>query len=199
MPYTNVWSVSVPVGSLPANQIDSAIQQVRLDIAQRLEGALIESMSTDPVVAKAAITGKVVGKKILFGPHIFMHRDTTDDGMHENTYVQTDNDKSAVASLNFPQGVTITKVDVYVDKLLSTNVDFQLQRVAVATGTGTDVETTSSVGVGIHIISSGNMAYVVNDTEVVLLRIGFTGGITRQGRIYGVRVTYNTPDSTALY
>ena len=52
MAYTNTWSTTIPAGTLAANQIDTAIQQTRLDIAQRINTILgsLGSMSTDPVL-----------------------------------------------------------------------------------------------------------------------------------------------------
>lgn len=52
MAYTNAWSTTIPVGSLAANQIDTAIQQARLDIAERINTLIgsAGSMSTDPAI-----------------------------------------------------------------------------------------------------------------------------------------------------
>jgi hypothetical protein len=52
MTYTRAWSTSIPAGSRAANQIDSAIQEARLDIQER-NNTIIGSggnMSTDPVI-----------------------------------------------------------------------------------------------------------------------------------------------------
>lgn len=52
MPYTNAWSTAIPPGSLAANQIDAAIQQTRLDIAERINTLIgaAGSMSADPAI-----------------------------------------------------------------------------------------------------------------------------------------------------
>lgn len=83
MPFTNVWSVLIPPGTLPANQIDTAIQQTRLDIAQRINQILgsAADMDDDPIIngttikdlttlttelaTKSVIAGLVTGRVII--------------------------------------------------------------------------------------------------------------------------------------
>lgn len=75
MPYANVWSTTIPPGTLPANQIDTAIQQTRLDISQRCDTMIgaAGSFATDPVIdgstAKSltVLTAELATKTTLSG------------------------------------------------------------------------------------------------------------------------------------
>lgn len=75
MPYTNPWSISTPPGTLPAAQIDTAIQQARLDIAERANTMIGAggSFSNDPVIdgttvkSLTALTTEVASKTTLSG------------------------------------------------------------------------------------------------------------------------------------
>lgn len=53
--YSNPWTNGHPPGSLPARDIDAAIQRVRLDIAERMEDVVVD-WNADPVIPLAAGT-----------------------------------------------------------------------------------------------------------------------------------------------
>lgn len=60
MPYTNVWSDTIPLGSASANTIDEAVRQVRLDVHERMQG-VVQDWEADPVVPLASVGATIHG------------------------------------------------------------------------------------------------------------------------------------------
>lgn len=62
MAFTNVWNISTPADTSLADQLGADIRQVRLDMQERMEQALVVSWSSDPISPQPQLLGNVVGK-----------------------------------------------------------------------------------------------------------------------------------------
>jgi hypothetical protein len=64
MAYTKVWDEAAPPGSLPADQIDTAIQDTKIALRERLEQVIpnFGSDAEDPKKVKAVLVGDVVDR-----------------------------------------------------------------------------------------------------------------------------------------
>lgn len=203
MAYTRSWNDGTPAGSRAANQIDDAIREFKVDLHERMDSALVTDWSTDPVVVKDSVLGKVTGRIMLFGPHLFSSRNDEDDTDHQDQYFSLNTSGlSSVASPRFPGGITITKLEAAMDRQAAANAVLSLIKYNYTTGVliGTvDTVTRALGGVGLSAGAGGVLAEVVDSASTTIYLFKFTGaGFVGTGpRLYGVRVTFNIPTSAS--
>lgn len=203
--YTRNWDSTSPVGSRAANEIDDAIREKLVDIEERVADKLMSLPATRnsaDVVVKPEILGNVTGKKLLIPFTDFQPTEDDDDifygGVtHVEPYYLTDNNINrnvAYCGIKLPPGVTITQVDLICDIFEKTSVKAQLYKATVAAGTQSQIgadATRSVAGVGAASIAS--LSETLDGTAFYFVRA--TGSVTTgRFKVYGVVVTYTTPD-----
>jgi hypothetical protein len=193
MPYTRSWNDATPAGTRAANQIDDAIREFKVDLHERMDSTFSEDWTADPVVAKAAVSGKVTGKYLLFGPHIMTNRQDEHDTTHQELYFQFDGTEAAQGNLIFPIGITIVEFAILVDKISGVNMTVEFYRSSFTTGTKTSIHTFTHSAVGISQSTSPALAEVTDLDRMYMIRAVGNGC-----RFYGARAKYNTPSSVAV-
>lgn len=192
MPYTRSWSDATPAGTRAANQIDDAIREFKVDLHERMDSALVTDWTTDPVVAKPEVSGKVDGKYVLFGPQILQPRQDEHDIAYDKNLVDLDTTEIMWGALSpLPVGVIITEFATVVDRVSGANATIAFYSVDFSTGVGSAAIATLVTSVaGINLIVSGVLAEgTTNDRYYAVSVVG------NNPKCYGFRIKYNTPSS----
>jgi hypothetical protein len=207
MAYTRTWNNATPAGTRAAKEIDDAIREAKVDIYDRIISLLdTENPDTpatiddDPLVLKPMFSGKVKDKQLLIGPHILVPKDDDDDVTRLEQYYESDNDALAFAygTIIIPVGYTIKLFEGWMDKNGATSCTMELSAINVTTGGITSLGgpiTRSSAGIGV--LTTAALAYVVQATDVFVVRTSHTGGA--RYRAYGFRMTYDRTSSDQSY
>lgn len=198
MPYTRTpWSNLIPAGSRRAGDVDDAIRELRVDIAERM-AALVVDWTTDPVVPLSGLSGAVTGAQLVFGPQILKGRDDQDDNVTIE-YVQNDEEnKSMYGQIVMPVGTVITLFEAWVDKNTAPSATVQLFSIVLATGVSTAVSAAlSRSAVGIGVVTSAVLNKTIINTEFLMVR--FLGTSPDGARCHGFRITYNRANSQQAY
>lgn len=202
MPYTNVWSDIAPPGSQNANTVDDELRKLRLDIHERLSGALVGPITDDPLVVKPEILGNVVGKRYMIH-HSAFKPDVEWDVVsaqptftrvalyaeHLNTDAST---RSMWAPLYIPPGVTITGIEFLVNRNGGSNMTVKFGKIDFTVTPASDFGSSTSTAANGIVLLSLAPAYLVLNTQMLALEVTFPGG--QAARLYGAKVIYSTPD-----
>lgn len=200
MPHTNPWNVTDPPGSELGKNIDDHIRKLRVDIGDRFADIMVDVMA-DPVDLTPPYKGNVIGKKMII-PFSAFNSDTDDKEANYDAYrLQYFTDTHILtAPVILSPGCTITLVEVLLNKLDATSVDWDLFMIPFVAG-GTDDQHVSlfhknEAAAGRIISSSGLPALAVAISNAAMYYIGVDAiGPAGYGSIlYGARVTYDTPD-----
>lgn len=195
MAYTNPWNGAAPTDNDLAASIDDLFRSLKVDFHERMN-VIFEDWTADPLVPKQSAFGAKTGKVLLLSGLAFRFElgdtiDMTDTGIR-----YTSGSGPGRAALVLPNGVTITKIEWLVTNEDTGQLDCELLSfdfsVALTPATESSLSTTAS---GTQIVDSGAINIVTVPTKMYLLRIDKSGGA--QFTIRGVKVTYDTPDSTA--
>lgn len=204
MSYTRGWSDATPAGSRAANQIDDAIRELKVDLHQRFDSVLSVDWTTDPVVARPEILGNVTGKKLLIPGYAFQ----IDAGFGTGTRYVGDGTFSGVSSvfndpgmfcpLFIPVGISIKKLRWRATNVDTNTLSMYLFSVPFTTGTvrTQEVLTTGNTA-GDTIYDSGGIDIVADGIKMFHLAIDKSAGATF--KLWGVEVTYDTPDCRSTY
>lgn len=199
MPYTNAWVTNHPPGGSPAKDLDAHIQRLRLDLDERL-ATLLVSTTADPIDLKPALKGTKTGK-VLVIPH--SHLVGVYTYLTDGTAEVQSSSGPAYLPISLPPGVTIKEIQFRVDRGTASNIAITTRRrsliSAVAEATiATDIVTTTA---GLHTVTTLTadpaLAHVVDANFQYFIRLDWGGGIS--GYFHGVRIIYDTPDSTYTY
>jgi hypothetical protein len=194
MPYTNGWSNTIPAGALPANQIDSAIQQARLDLEERLCPAIFNTPFTDdPLVVNPAVSGKVTGKEYNFhwSDIALVNVDITDLTQSDNRMLIS-NSHTFFKPIIVRDGVTITRVKVFA--LCSVGVvTVNLMEQDLATGNIAAVSGPWTYNLGVYgAADSTPISILLAAGKSYSLKIA-TGAFASI-YLYGGQILYDVPD-----
>lgn len=195
MAYTRSWSDATPAGTRAANQIDDAIREFKVDLHERMDD-IVDDWAADPVVVQGAVSGRVTGRVLLFGPHILQNRQDEHDTQHQDNYVQLDIGETMNGQLLVPAGITITDFDAVVDIQLSGTFTVELYEVAYLTGTKNSIVTRTRSTNGVGLTDSGTISYTVNAGSWLGIRAVCSGIF--HARFYGCRITYDRPDGLSV-
>lgn len=194
MPFSNAWSTAIPSGASPANTIDESIRQLRLDLEERIEAALITDLAADPLVPLPAISGKVTGKEIYIPAWSFVaHNDFADTVVGSNLYINDTNGGATFrAPLVLPVGCQITRAVLMYDNRSGGTTQWNLQKSAFGlVASLTDVFALRNItGTGIVNDDSGALTETIAANSMYFVNVAAVQG----GRIYGVKIVYDTPD-----
>lgn len=198
MAFTRAWTIR-PAGTIPAKQLDDEIRYTREDIQERMEAALFDDWELDPLVLKDEVAGKVTGKQLVIAGIEFV-----EESAKSHTYIANGSGITAFtdsfalhAAVHVPNGCTITKVEVLGDRVTSGSIQVILYRHAFATVMSATVVTTVAVGgAGAQLVASGVLAEVVGANFYYTLNVEAPGTAGNSFNLYGVRITYDTPNST---
>lgn len=187
MAYTNAWDETKPLGTAAADTLESIIQQLKLDLHERLN-TLVVDWTTDPVVP---IDRKRTGLKLLIAGAATLPLQDDDDISRPDGYFQSDNSTQNGAQLPLPvrSDWKITKVEVLFDLSTDTSVTIGLQETtldASATTTQLGTVVVSAAGIGLKTPFTGNAT--VGDNYFWLK---FTGSDAGRYKVYAVRITYD--------
>lgn len=192
MAYSHVWSDTVPTGSLPANQIDTAIQDLRLDLDERLVPLIFNTPFTaDPLVVNPALLGNVTAKHLYVGFDRFYATDADQSNADEYRF-DTGGGATYRATLDLPVGCTITRAKLQYNST-GDSVTWKVYRVpfvvtiAVAADVFANIVATVNA---IDISDSGVLNHPVDDAYIYRVK----AVTVNNARIYGVEITYSTPD-----
>jgi hypothetical protein len=201
MPYTNPWSDVAPPGSQAANTADDEFRKLRLDIHERLSGALVGPITDDPLIVRPEILGNVIGKNYGVHHSAFKPEQEWDQASGDSTFHRTalfvehaNTDASTRlmwAPLHLPPGITTALVTFLVNRNGVLNMNLKLLYTDfIGAPTSNVVASTSTSVNGISII---NLAIVhVTTSNLYSLEVSFPGG--QLARLYGAVVNYNTSD-----
>src|SRR5437773_1367708 len=224
MAYTNAWDETVPPDSEAANTLANNIRTVEKNIRERMDDVFTDASGTwaasgpaNPVVPSAVIKGNVTGKKAIIHHSAFMDYDISFlDALHypprehargRNNALYFDASITALAPAYsvwaplilpmVPTAVTVTNVDFLIDTRSNSNnmtVKFGYNDYTI-TPTTTYVGTISWTTTGIKLLSiAAGLPHLVLVDKVYFLEVVMVPDPTTPTRLYGARVTYNTPD-----
>lgn len=191
MAYSHVWSNTVPPGSLPANQIDTAIQDLRLDLDERLVPLIFNTpFTSDPLVVNPILIGNVTAKHLYIG-----HDQFTSDGAFTFTdeYIfDVGGGETFIATLDLPVGCTITRAKLQYNST-GDSVTWKVYRVPFVVTTAVAVDVFPNIVATVNAIDisdSGALSHPIDDAYIYKIK-----ALTlNNARIYGAEITYSTPD-----
>jgi hypothetical protein len=200
MPYTNEWTETLVPGSTPAREIDDKFRLLSLAIKERMEGSgLVADWSADPVVKTAETKGEVTGKKILIGGSSFRELNGTLKAveLNPNFLAVFRGSARVIAPVILPAGVTLKLIEWFVNRGDVTNYTWRLVSVLFASpATESVIATNTDAVAGLH-IHSQVLNHTIADSGVYYLDLDTAGAADVNSLfLYGVRLTYDTPDST---
>lgn len=191
MAYTNTWSDTTPSGSLPAKEIDTAFQNFRKDIHERMDSIFVD-WTADPVVLKDAFGGPVEGKSIYVPGHAFV---SDNDIVHTSTKIVIGTDSDLYAPVILPNGAKITGFQAMVIPGLGTmTVRLGYISHGLANPAFNTVDSNTHVGSsGITLIdnSDSSLAHVVDINRYYSLWITTDSSLVSPSAIFGVQIVYN--------
>jgi hypothetical protein len=201
MPYTNIWSVVIPAGGVQAKLIDDHIRQLRLDLAERFEDVLFVDMDTDPIVLKDAVKGKKVDKKLIIGfaelAKNILGKEYVIDAFKMTAFTDS---AVIIYPIKLPPGVTLKRMEIMNDRVDSGSVIFELRKRDFGAGFPTNdsvlVATVTNNGVaGVVVSAPADFAEVIGDDQIYFITMEATGTAGHSYNIFGIRLTYDAPDS----
>lgn len=195
MAYTNAWSSAAPLGSVPASTVDEEIRKARLDLEERLLDKVFNTPFTaDPLVVRPEILGNKTGKTLYIGFAEFAFQNdvagTINFGNDSNWNGLAN---TAYAPFILPVGCTITRMKLLADRN-GNNIKWKgLYVPFTLTPTAVDIfaERTLNAG-GLQIDDSGALTEVVATLRMYYVRVDPVAATSP--KIYGVEITYDTPD-----
>lgn len=197
MPFTRPFSVSNIPGTTLAKQIDEEFRASKLELLERFNATLFTDFTLDPLVLKDEIIGKKTSKVLLIPHNDFKERigGPKRPEINELFTAIFEDTGTMQASVVLPPGVTITKLELLVDRaqidtihwaLDSLDFDLTPSKAAVVTGNY------STAGLGI--IDSGAIAHVVQPDKYYQITLETTSASNIDSFLfYAARVTYDTP------
>jgi len=194
MAFTRGWDNAAPPGTRNANEIDSAIQEVRQDLDERFAAKLFTTpMPNTTVEADVVVKPEILGnatKTLLIGPHILTNRQDEHDTTHQEEYVQLDGTQAMQGSFSLPAGCTITGFEATINSVSGVLVTVELYSTGFLTGTKASISiiTRSLASIG-QCSASGVLAFPVTADTLLFIRLVGNGP-----RAYGFRVTYTVPN-----
>lgn len=198
MPYARTWTKSNPPGTQAANTADDEIRNLREDIEERI-AELVTGWSTasptDPVVPVAVIKGNVTGKKeFLHHPAFSFLGEDTGSISRTTDYAETlVAGIIAMCVLPIPNGVTLTEFSVFVSRSPAASpITLSLRRRGYSSITAaTVVDSVTGVPGAAGTTLTKVISHAVVADNVYYLDLSAMDAFTR---LYGARITYNTPD-----
>lgn len=195
MPYTNGWTINVPLGSDQANTADDQIRRFRLDVQERMNTLLGgTNWANDPVLT---MTGNILIIPFFFGvsealASVTMIQQTANG--YCNPSVLGTNARWFVP-LNFSghNGIVITKVRASLFWTAACTASLTVySSVLSAPAAPTSLGTVSSASAGWSIQDAAIANYTVINTESIYAVITLTSsGAAANTRYGGLEVTYN--------
>lgn len=208
MPFSNAWSSVIPAGPTSAKLIDDHIRQLRLDIEERMEAALIVDWAGDPLVLKPELKGGQNGKQIVIHGSAFNFHGS---GEVRTNYVYAKVDTGPlVCPVILPKGsdagpLVIKLVEFMVHNVDCDSITCELRRRSFANGETADqnqiiCSVTELAGVQkIAACPAISIGITLGDIQMYYLVIEALGSATETFRVFGARITYDAPDSRATY
>jgi hypothetical protein len=195
MPYTNAWNVTDPPGTEQARNIDDHIRKLRLDLEERFESSLVVDMSADPLVLRDEVLGKQDGKQIIINFDEFaIDTGSSVDYIPASGYLEAG--APMTAAIKLMAGVTITKVELLCDRLAAGVFAWRVYSRAFSGVAPTEVTLVNHAGAGVTVSDTGDVEWLIGAGEIYYVYVGST---IDNKRIYGARVTFNTPNSRFTY
>lgn len=161
--YTNVWSNSIPAGSVAANLIDDHIRQLRLDVDERL-ASFFTDIDVDPLVPKnasipiAAINGSAaqgLGIWHHWSEGCVMASTMLWDGTNRlyTTEATGTGNMTWLMPCQVPVGGVVTTIAAAVNKVAGATISLTFYKVDQSNGSETSLGTVSSATTGYHTIT----------------------------------------------
>lgn len=208
MPFTNPWSSIIPAGATSAKLVDDHIRQLRLDIEERMEAALIVDWAGDPLVLKPELKGGQNGKQLLIHGSAFNFHGTGEVRTNY-TFARVDTGP-LVAPLIIPRGsdagpLTLKLVEFMIQNVDCDNIVCELRRRPFANGEALDANeiicsvTELAGAIKIATCPAINIGVTLGDIKMYYLVIEGNGSATETFRVFGARITYDAPDARATY
>jgi hypothetical protein len=194
MPYTRTWNDATPAGTRAANQIDSAIQEFKVDVHERMD-SLVVDWTDDPVVLKDENRGTVAEKYLIIGPHGFHTTDDEDDNNWRDNHFEPEVGKTARTDFVVPLGVTILAFSMVVDRQAAGTVTGRFYRQEFSTGTQTLLETLTTAVSGVQLVTSAAPLAEVTSNDRFYVAVITSSNPVSGPEIYGIRIKYSVPDS----
>ena len=203
MPYTRAWSNTIPAGTRAAGEIDDAIRELRVDIQQRMDEALVDDWFDDPVVAKSGVGGTVTNRVLVIPPHILMSvgglTSVEANASISGSVVVSD---QAFGGFAIPAGYVVKLFEVGYNGLTVSTLTISLRAVDLAGGVVSTlwsgsvlVDATNRVAV------SSSINYTVPNNVYMQVHTDATDvfGGSFNYHIHGFRITIDKPNNSLGY
>lgn len=195
MPYTNPWDVTRPPGTTPARNIDDEIRALRLDIEERLEDILVKDFSEDPLELQDEFEGKFEDKVVLLAHTAFNGSNTIDWNI--DGYLRFGATAVSAPIVLAPTAV-IKKVELLVFRALSGTGTLRLRSREFSAGDSTTVHLTTTLGFSVGAFGIGEISGEVTIASNRMYMVELASSQANAFRIYGARITYDTPNFGGL-
>ncbi len=191
MAYSNAWDESAPLGTAAANTLDTIIQQLKLDIRERMNTILDSTgqWADDPIVLNRPLR---TGVEMVLAPYDAVGIGDEADVSWIDDYTQSDDDTTNTMRMTVPvtTGMKITKVEVVVDKNTETDVDLMFIKTTFsASPSATTVASVNRSATGIAVVEVFSGTETVDGDSYYWMK--FVGNDAGRYRIYAVRITYD--------
>jgi hypothetical protein len=193
MAFTNAWSNTTPAGSAAANTIDDAIQQLRLDVDERMD-KIVTDWSADPLFT---LTGL---KKTIHWSAGNGHWNLNDNALGDWTgakeYIVPGNTSNALhwlIPIYLPNGATLQSVIFRVNRVnASASIAVWVYELDDTPSTST-LGSTSSATTGWEDLSVSSLAATIDDDKSYHAYILLTsdGATASTARLAHITVTYD--------
>jgi hypothetical protein len=197
MPYSSVWNVTDPAGSVAAKNIDDHIRKLRLQLQERFEDALVVSAAADPWVLKPTVSGTQVDLYRLIPFAAFLNNL---EAKENNISIggQMDGFSGAgpwIAPVDIPPGCVITLVEYLVDKHDTSGVTCELKSRVFGNAPAAAVSHSNilcaDLGAKVYPSAALNLTIDAGRYYFLCLQGGGVGG--NSFNIFGARIKFNRP------
>lgn len=200
MAYNDLWSSLNVLGSTPARDIDDKFRLFKRALEERLETYLVKDVNADPWEPPDELAGTIEGKKLFIGPAAFREHNSSVKATELNDSFLTcfHGSGKIITPVMLPAGVTIKLIEFLVNRGDVTGILWHLNTINFdSPATVAEVASNTDTVAGLHVHSQA-LNHTVVDSALYQLDLHSTGGVltTPSWFFYGVRITYDTPDST---
>lgn len=199
MSYSNDWDETLVPGSTPARDIDDKFRLFSNAIKERMETFLVQDWNADPVEPQEDLVGSVENKTIIIGGSSFRELNGSLKAVELNPNFLAIFRGSArvIAPVILPPGVQLKLIEFQVNRGDVTNYTWRLIAVGFdTTAAETVVASNTDAVAGAHIHSQALTHTVVSNAAYYIDLDTAGAADTDSMRLYAVRLTYDTPDST---
>lgn len=201
MAYSETWAnLKNIAGATPSNQIDDKFRARFLGVEERMNEIFVD-FTTDPVVLKDSILGKVTGKVLVIPHNMFTERVSVGSLLADRSEGFTHAPKDAGvmdAPIMLPPGVTITRVETLIQIGAGVSITWEVFdfdfRISPAPVKSTLIGPTVFSTAGFQFLDSGVVALTIDGQHTYYISLDVTS-VSGDVNIYGTRITYNTPSS----